>query len=337
MRTQPKSNCLCCGSSGTYLYEGLQDKLFSAPGVWSLRRCNNKQCGLLWLDPEPIAEDIHTAYESYYTHAKSSAMKQTYFSRGLLGYQAHQYQYLVSQTSVLQRRVGKVLSFFGFFKEHMDYPFVYFKGLKKGKLLELGVGSGDTLKLFNNWGWLAEGLDFDSQAVEYAQSLGLKVYKGDIFSQQFANDSFDAIFSSHVVEHVPDPVALMQESLRILKPGGIFVAITPNASSRLHQLFKSKWRGLEPPRHLHIFTPQSLLTATKKVGFDKIEISSSNCSAIHIFYESLKATEIGKFRIYTSLFFKCFAYSVGWFLNIMRRLSPLTGEEIVLIAYKKNE
>lgn len=335
MRTQTKPNCLCCGSTGTYLYVGLQDSFFGTSGIWSLKRCSNKQCGLLWLDPSPITEDIHIAYESYYTHSNNPVEKNSIFSKLLLGYRAYQYQYLVKRTTFSQRVLGKALSFFSFFREHMDYPFVYFKQLQKGKLLELGVGSGESLMLFKNWGWHVEGVDFDPKAVECAASKGLKVHQGDIFSLQFANDLFDAIFSSHVIEHVSDPIALMQESLRVLKPGGIFVAVTPNASSRLHQLFKSNWRGLEPPRHLQVFTTQSLLMAATKAGFDKVDIASSNCSAIHIFYESLKAANFGNSSIYRSLFFKYFVYLVGWFLNIMHHLSPLSGEEIVLIAYKK--
>lgn len=335
IRTQPKSNCICCGSLGTYQYKRLQDRLFGVSGIWSLKRCDNKQCGLLWLDPSPISEDMHIAYENYYTHGTNPAVKKSIFSKLLAGYQAFQYQYLVDQTTALQRGLGKVLSFLSFFKEHMDYPFVYFERLQKGKLLELGVGSGDTLKLFSSWGWQVEGLDFDPKAVKYASSQGLKVYQGDIFSQQFASDSFDAIFSSHVLEHVPDPVALMQESLRVLKPGGIFVAVTPNASSKLHQFFKSNWRGLEPPRHLYIFTPESLSMAAKKAGFNKVDTTSSNCSAIHIYRASLQSTKYGSSKMYDSLIFKYFAYLVGWSLNIMRRFSPLAGEELVLIAYKK--
>ena len=334
IRTQPKPNCICCNSTGTYLYKALQDRLFGAQGEWSLKRCNNNQCKLLWLDPTPLSEDLPLAYKNYYTHSKNPVVKKSFFSKLVAGYQAFQYQYLVDQTTFLQRSAGKVISFFSFFKEHMDYPFVYFKHLQKGKLLELGVGSGDTLKIFSNWGWQVEGLDFDPEAVKYATSQGLKVYEGDIFTQNFAGDSFDALFSSHVLEHVPDPVGLMQESLRVLKTGGIFVAVTPNASSKLHRIYKFNWRELDPPRHLHIFTPEALLTAAKKAGFSKIDIVTSNYSAAGVCFISHKISRFGITTMHSYSFFRYFAQCVRLYLNFMHRFSPLSGEELVLIAYK---
>lgn len=332
--TQPKPSCICCDSSGTDLYQGLQDRLFGSPGSWSLKRCNNERCGMLWLDPAPISKDIPLAYQDYYTHITNSVIKQSTFFKLSAGYRAFQYGYLLAQTTAMQRGLGKALAFFNFFKEQMDYPFLYFKHLQKGRLLELGVGSGDTLKLFSNWGWQVEGLDFDPAAVKHAASQGLQVYQGDIFSLHFVSDSFDALFSSHVLEHVPDPVALMQESLRVLKPGGIFVAVTPNASSKLHHIFKTNWRGLEPPRHLHIFTPEALLIAAKNAGLNNINIYSSNCSAIHIFYASLRLTHCENSKIKGFSLIKYRAYLAGWYLNLKHRFSPLSGEELVLIAYK---
>ena len=334
IRTQQKSNCSCCNSTGTYLYQGLQDRLFGALGTWSLKRCDNKQCELLWLDPAPISEDLPIAYQNYYTHGKNRLIKKSIYSRLAAGYRAFQHSYRVAQTSSIQRGLGCALAFFNFFKESMDYPFVYFKQLPKGRLLELGVGSGDTLKLFSNWGWQVEGLDFDPEAVKHAVSQGLKVYQGDVFSQNYANNSYDAIFSSHVLEHVPDPKALMKESLRILKSGGIFVAVTPNASSKLHRFFKSNWRGLEPPRHLNIFTSGALLLAAKNAGLKKITIISSNCSAVHIFYASLQLTHCDGSKIKNFSLIKWRAYLAGWYLDLMHRFSPLSGEELVAIAYK---
>lgn len=334
IRTQSKHRCICCDSSGTDVYQSLQDRLFSATGHWSLKRCHNKRCGLLWLDPVPINADLPIAYLDYYTHTTSPPIKKSIFSKLIAGYRAFQYGYLVSKTNSIQRGLGKLLGFFRFFEEHMDYPFVYFKNLQKGHLLELGVGSGDTLMLFRNWGWQVEGLDFDPVAVKNAVNQGLQVYEGDIFAQHFASDCFDALFSSHVLEHVPDPVDLMQESLRVLKPGGIFVAVTPNASSKLHHIFKSSWRELDPPRHLHIFTPAALLSAAKMAGFTKIEIVSTNYSAAGVCFISYKIARFGSTKMHDYSFFRYFSQLVRLYLNFTHRFSPLSGEELVLIAYK---
>jgi hypothetical protein len=52
-----------------------------------------------------------------------------------------------------------------------------------------------------------------------------------------------------------------------LRPGGRFIAATPNAESLAHRKFGHAWRGLEPPRHLHVFTPASILSLARSAGF----------------------------------------------------------------------
>src|SRR6185369_9634976 len=69
IRTIPRPKCLVCQSGGEILYENLSDPLFSAPGLWSFKRCAKEDCGLIWLDPMPRAEDLHLAYEQYFTHS----------------------------------------------------------------------------------------------------------------------------------------------------------------------------------------------------------------------------------------------------------------------------
>ncbi|HVH70033.1 MAG TPA: hypothetical protein VNB49_02845 [Candidatus Dormibacteraeota bacterium] len=55
------------------LHEHLRDRLFGVPGSWNIRKCLNPRCGLAWLDPMPLDEDIPQAYENYYTHEEDSA------------------------------------------------------------------------------------------------------------------------------------------------------------------------------------------------------------------------------------------------------------------------
>lgn len=334
IRTEPKPLCICCRSEGTAIYPPMRDRLFEAPGDWSIKKCNNKDCGLLWLDPCPTEEDLHKAYQSYYTHKETPSNKVSLLSKWIQGYRASKYGYKKSQTSLLNQLIGNILGFSGFFRENMDYPFVYFANRNKGKLLELGCGSGSTLKLFSDWGWQAEGLDFDVQAVNNAQAKGLIVSHGDIFSQHFADNSFDAIFSSHVVEHVSDPLAVLEESFRILKPNGIFVAVMPNSSSKLHQFFKTNWRGLEPPRHIHIFNFNSLNLLSKQIPFNSIKIKSSNYSAVGVWVMSSKLQKLSSNSQHNLLSSRIIGQIVRLYLNFTYHFSKMSGEELILIAEK---
>ena len=144
------------------------------------------------------------------------------------------------------------------------------RGPRGGRLLEVGCGGGDSLALLQELGWDAEGVDFDPEAVANARAKGLRVRQGDLAGQGYPSSSFDAVIASHVIEHVPDPEALLVEALRVLRPGGTLVLYTPNAASLGRRHYREDWRGLEPPRHLHVFTPQALSALTRRAGFAEV-------------------------------------------------------------------
>ena len=83
---------------------------------------------------------------------------------------------------------------------------------------------------------------------------------------------------NHLIEHVPDPVGLLKECRRVLKPGGRFILGTPNSESFGRLLFKADWRGLEPPRHLYLFCPSSIGMILNMAGFNMASIRSLNSS-----------------------------------------------------------
>ena len=87
---------------------------------------------------------------------------------------------------------------------------------------------------------------------------GLDARCGELAEQGFANGQFDAVVSSHVLEHVSEPKELILEMHRTLKPGGVCIVYTPNNSALLHRIFGANWRGLEPPRHLQLYSKSSL-------------------------------------------------------------------------------
>lgn len=296
IKTCPCPVCLACGSPGKPLYRGLTDPLFNAPGVWDMRKCDNQDCGTLWLDPMPLLDEIHKAYLSYYTHKdvaphKGLTSKALHLARN--GYHSRRFGYQSDQVSIGAKFLGVLIGFVPAIGDYLDYPFKFFQGLPKGRLLELGCGNGDTLKLLSEWGWEVEGIDFDPKAVANARGKGVPAYEGDLFSRNYSSMSFDAIFSNHVIEHVPDPAAVLVESYRILKPGGRCIVVTPNANSILHGHFRSDWRGMEPPRHLHLFTTGSLARLAQDAGFREFKVMSLTRGIAWMYWAS-KAIQRGQ-------------------------------------------
>jgi 2-polyprenyl-3-methyl-5-hydroxy-6-metoxy-1,4-benzoquinol methylase len=105
-----------------------------------------------------------------------------------------------------------------------------------------------------------------------------------------ADALFDVITMSHVIEHVHDPVALLKECHRILKPGGSLIAVTPNANAYGHHRFRSNWMPLEPPRHLHLFSPPTLRQIARLAGFRQQECWTTAAKA-QFFYEASRDIE----------------------------------------------
>jgi SAM-dependent methyltransferase len=94
------------------------------------------------------------------------------------------------------------------------------------QLLDIGCGTG----------WLAEhfahytGIDGSGEAVEIAVGEGRNVVRGDVDDRlPFAEEAFDAVVMKDLLEHVTDPVALVREARRVLRPGGLVFASSPDA------------------------------------------------------------------------------------------------------------
>ena len=340
IRTYPCPDCYICGTQGKDLYGDLRDRLFGAPGEWNFKKCPNPGCGLLWLDPMPVEESMSLAYRNYYTHQDTERFRNTLPRRtyGLVqeGYLAQKYGYCNDSMSTWKKILGMLMYLHPGRKEDVDFNIMYLPANPKGHLLELGCGSGQILKRMQQMGWQVEGVDFDPSAVENARSKGLRVHFGTLESQNYPNDHFDVIFMSHLIEHTHDPLRLLGEGYRILKPGGQLILVTPNSESLGHTLFKEAWRGLEVPRHLHLFTLKALRELVRRGGFQvkHVKITVRNARGIYLASRSIKkAAQAGKGKV--SIPDPNIKAEIWQFVEwIMCRLNTNLGEELVVFAGK---
>jgi SAM-dependent methyltransferase len=184
-------------------------------------------------------------------------------------------------------------------------------------------------------GWNVEGLDFDAVAVKNAQAKGVRVWLGTLVEQQFPDNCFDAIATSHLIEHLHDPIGFLKECYRILRPNGLLVLITPNTFSWIHKIFGSDWRGLEPPRHLYLFGASSLAKLVSQAGFSRVA-SASTPRGVNSYLASSLLKRANKVMPSTSLI----AYQqvraevlglIEWLRIIVNKES---GEELLVTAVK---
>jgi 2-polyprenyl-3-methyl-5-hydroxy-6-metoxy-1,4-benzoquinol methylase len=246
------------------LYAGLEDRIFAAPGSWNMKQC--EKCGVQWLDPMPLPQDLELAYADYYTHEPGTEMQTRSSSRRLYDFGLGAVAWLSGLRSV-QRRA----------------EFMFLDPRRPGRLLDVGCGQGIFLHRMQKSGWQVEGTDFDPGAADAARRrFGVEVRVGDLRSLRYPAASFDAVTLNHVLEHLLDPLETLQECRRILKSSGILSVRTPNISSFGHRRFKHAWRGLEPPRHVYLFSPTSLAAVARKAGFDRIKTWSGTNRYIYV-------------------------------------------------------
>lgn len=340
IQTNPCPSCYLCGSQGQPLYQGLEDRLLDTPGDWSFKKCEKPDCGLVWLDPMPVPEEIGKAYKNYYTHREIRDVPGTWRQRAYQwvkeGYFARKYGYHSESVSIWKKFLGCLLYFHPGRRENLDFSVMYLPVQPNGLLLDVGCGSGQKLKFMKDMGWLAEGVDFDPVAVDRAKAKGLHVRSGTLEAQKYPQNYFDAITMSHLIEHVYQPLELLRECYRILKPGGRVVIVTPNSESWMHKRFKNNWLGLDPPRHLHVFSLMSLRWLAKKAGFKKLRISTTIREANGLFVASKSIQRTGKYVWGSPM-----PYSIRIWARVMQlaewailKFKPDRGEDIVMVGEK---
>ena len=106
----------------------------------------------------------------------------------------------------------------------------------------------------------------------------------DFQTADFDTDGFDAVTMSHVIEHVPDPVAFLDKCRRVLRPGGRLVLSTPNVRSLGHKRFRQSWRGLEPPARYSKYTVRSAARIQKETRIWRIDDLSHHLRYVALFH-----------------------------------------------------
>jgi SAM-dependent methyltransferase len=117
------------------------------------------------------------------------------------------------------------------------------------------------------------GLELQDDAVRIAsERLPGRVFQARVEEGQFPPGPYDAITLMGLIEHVTDPVALIKQCDRLLKPGGVLMIQTPNTGSFLCSALGKYWPPYAPVEHLNLFSAKSLKLLLASQGFEQIDI-----------------------------------------------------------------
>jgi 2-polyprenyl-3-methyl-5-hydroxy-6-metoxy-1,4-benzoquinol methylase len=301
------------------LHRALPDPLSGARGRFALVRCPGRDCGLAWLDPMPLEEDLRAAYGA--RRAWDQAEQGT--APPAAPWRAH---------PALRLAHRAVLEATGLARARRRLALLYLDRRRPGRVLDVGCGGGHLLARLAALGWDAAGQEVDPAAAEAARRRsGRPVACGPLDQVAPARGTLDAVTASHVLEHVADPVALLRVARGLLGPGGTLVAVTPNVGALGHRRFGARWRGLEPPWHVRLFGPRALAAAARRAGFARVETWSTAANA-DFFYLASQAPGAGAAARARSAPWRLRALAFQLAEAAAGRLVPGLGEELVLRA-----
>lgn len=232
---------------------------------YKVEKC--KSCNLYYLSPRLKEEDIHKFYAS-----------DSYFKEGEVGYT----NYYEEETALRDSFRSFLLS-------------LKKKRLTGGSLLEVGCGFGFLLEEAKSFFLYRAGIDFAPMAVQEAKKRADNVYMGDIKVIP-AEQMFDCIILSSVIEHIYDPVTFLTELRAHLKEGGKMIVTTPAIDSAWSIIMARNWTTFQViPEHVLFLGKKTLSKLMLAAKFTNIEVFS--CPRSH----SAK-TLTREFKIFPNLF-----------------------------------
>ena len=130
-----------------------------------------------------------------------------------------------------------------------------------GSVLDVGCSSGAFLFQLQSrfpGDYQVLGADASGPALDYAESRGVPVLRGDFLRADFAGQEFGTVTFWAVLEHLAEPKAFLEKACAILKPSGLCFVLVPNLGSLAARLLRARYRYIYP-QHLNYFTQTTLI------------------------------------------------------------------------------
>jgi SAM-dependent methyltransferase len=232
--------CAACGSQNYALYPVHLNRWL--PQDYTYSKCND--CEFVYVNPRPLPEEVE---EIYSAHTNP--------------FDQEEYEGMDVEKDTLEKLVARLK-----------------KELPEGRLLDMGCGRGDFLKIAQDQGYTVAGSDLSTAPSPYTE---IPIFQGFLKDANYETASFDIIVTRNTLEHIFDPNEDLRELNRILKPGGLLYVKVP------HVKFEEGWRcraffGFKslftPPVHLNHFSTGTLSGILERNGFELISWESEKPS-----------------------------------------------------------
>jgi 2-polyprenyl-3-methyl-5-hydroxy-6-metoxy-1,4-benzoquinol methylase len=240
-----ESRRIACNACGADRYSPL-----STVDGWTIGRC--RACGLVYVNPAPFFDAADEFSEMSRAFEYTEYMHQP-ISPEILAFERQQ---LLANAGELTRWGANSLG-----------------SERRPRFLDIGCGSGASVRAASDLGWEATGIDIDPQLIrEGREQLQVDLRCVPILECGLPPGEFDFIKLRDVVEHLPDPLDVLAKVRELLAPGGVVLLVTPNEGSLATRARVALGRKrtlvatVPPPHHLHSFGPETLVRTVRRAG-----------------------------------------------------------------------
>jgi SAM-dependent methyltransferase len=252
--------CPLCGSKNNRKWCDGYDRLHKISNE-SFIYSHCKNCDLVFLSKRPSKEDIYKFYPDDY------APHQGYILTN-------------SQSSIHNLQLNKFIKkgiyyvnriFNKFFPDeafNSQIQSFYNPLSTNSKLLDFGCGSEKFLDFAKEKGWKTLGMDFSPRVIDQVISYGHEaLIVSDESWKKIEDNSIDFVRMNHVLEHLYNPRETLENIRAKLKNNGLLHIAVPNPSGLSPLVFRSRWHGLDCPRHIMLYPPSVLHKMLSDLGF----------------------------------------------------------------------
>lgn len=205
---------------------------------WAYCRC--RPCSLVFIHPQPSSDFLTDKYQEYLPESEE----------GIRAWR-------LSMEQVIRKSAALI--------EQQKSP---------GRILDVGCGFGFFLNHMAGQGWEAEGIEISAAGRRYAAEHfpGIRVRPAGLPDPGIPDRAYDAVTLFYVLEHLADPLGILGEAYRILKPGGVLLLRWPH-STPIVRLLGPLARRLDlyhTPYHLFDYSPRFMDRTLAETGFESV-------------------------------------------------------------------
>ncbi len=144
-----------------------------------------------------------------------------------------------------------------------------------GVVVDLGCSYGINVIELRRLGYDAWGIDLSQDGIKFLNAHGGKGYCGTILDHNCPVKQIDAVFTSHALEHMPNPYAALRKLHRLVRPGGLLAIALPHWGGLVAQHLRERWKWCGYPAHLHYFRAAKLPALLAGLGFEVVSINTT--------------------------------------------------------------